>query len=74
MILFFQTGFTPLHVASHYGQLNMVRFLLDKGAAVDVQTSSGYTALHQAAQQGHTVVITLLLQSKASPNIQNMVK
>lgn len=72
--LIFQTGFTPLHVASHYGQLNMVRFLLDKGAAVDVQTSSGYTALHQAAQQGHTVVITLLLQSKASPNLQNMVK
>jgi len=52
----------------------MVRFLLDKGAEVDVQTSSGYTALHQAAQQGHTVVITLLLQSKASPNIQNTVK
>lgn len=51
----------------------MVRFLLEKGANVDVQTSSGYTALHQAAQQGHTVVITLLLQSKASPNIQNMV-
>lgn len=51
----------------------MVRYLLEKGADVDVQTSSGYTALHQAAQQGHTVVITLLLQSKASPNIQNMV-
>lgn len=52
----------------------MVRFLLEKGADVNVQTSSGYTALHQAAQQGHTVVITLLLQSKASPNIQNIVR
>lgn len=52
----------------------MVRFLLEKGADVDVQTSAGYTALHQAAQQGHTVVITLLLQSKASPNIKNMVR
>lgn len=70
----FQTGFTPLHIACHYGQLNMVRYLLEKGADVDVQTSSGYTALHHAAQQGHTVVITLLLQSKASPNIQNMVR
>lgn len=51
-----------------------MRYLLEKGADVDVQTSSGYTALHQAAQQGHTVVITLLLQSKASPNIQNIVR
>lgn len=52
----------------------MVRYLLEKGANVDIQTSSGYTALHHAAQQGHTVVITLLLQSKASPDIQNLVK
>lgn len=63
-----------MHIACHYGQLNMVRFLLEQGANVDAQTASGYTALHQAAQQGHAVVITLLLQSKASPNIKNMVR
>ena len=55
-------------MACHFGQLNMVRFLLSHGAEVNTTTSLGYTPLHQAAQQGHTLVITLLLEHKASPN------
>lgn len=68
IIIFFQAGYTPLHVASHFGQAAMVRFLLRSGAAVDSSTNAGYTPLHQAAQQGHTLVINLLLESKAKPN------
>lgn len=68
MSYFFQAGYTPLHVASHFGQAAMVRFLLRSGAAVDSSTNAGYTPLHQAAQQGHTLVINLLLESKAKPN------
>lgn len=34
-------GYTPLHIASHYGQANMVRYLLDNGASVKAQTSHG---------------------------------
>ena len=30
-------GYTPLHVASHFGQLNMVRFLLQHQAEVRCQ-------------------------------------
>ena len=63
-----QAGYTPLHVACHFGQLNMVRFLLQHGASVDKSTAVGYTPLHQAAQQGHTLVISLLLENKAKPN------
>ena len=63
-----QAGYTPLHVACHFGQVNMVRFLLQHGANVDTSTSFGYTPLHQAAQQGHILVITLLLENKAKPN------
>ncbi|KAG8328492.1 hypothetical protein J6590_001165 [Homalodisca vitripennis] len=63
-----KAGYTPLHVASHFGQLNMVRFLLENGANVDPSTGLGYTPLHQAAQQGHTLIITLLLKHKANPN------
>lgn len=63
-----QAGYTPLHVACHFGQVNMVRFLLQHGANVDTSTTFGYTPLHQAAQQGHILVISLLLENKAKPN------
>jgi len=63
-----QAGYTPLHVASHFGQINMVRFLLQHGANVKACTSIGYTPLHQAAQQGHTSIVNLLLENSAPPN------
>ena len=66
--LIFQAGYTPLHVASHFGQINMVRFLLQHGADVKASTSIGYTPLHQAAQQGHTTIVNLLLENSAPPN------
>ena len=30
-----QSGFTPLHIASHYGNISIGRFLIDKGADVN---------------------------------------
>lgn len=68
LCFFAQAGYTPLHVAAHFGQINMVRFLLSQGANVDNSTAIGYTPLHQAAQQGHVVIINLLLENKAKPN------
>jgi len=61
-------------VASHFGQANMVRFLLQNGADASAETNVGYTPLHQAAQQGHSAVITILLASGAQPNSQTKVK
>uniref|UniRef100_A0A8C3NLX9 Uncharacterized protein n=1 Tax=Geospiza parvula TaxID=87175 RepID=A0A8C3NLX9_GEOPR len=61
-------GYTPLHVASHYGNIKLVKFLLQHQADVNAKTKLGYTPLHQAAQQGHTDVVTLLLKHGASPN------
>ncbi len=69
-----QTGYSPLHVASHYGQASMVRYLLQNGADVHLTTDAGNTALHHAAQQGQTLIITLLLEKKADPNAVNNVK
>lgn len=61
-------SFTPLHVAAHFGQIQMVRFLLENDAKVESVTKDLYTPLHQAAQQGHTLIINLLLKHKADPN------
>ena len=63
-----QSGYTPLHVACHFGQMNMVRFLLGHQSQIDAITSQGYTPLHQAAQQGHPMIVNLLLESGATPN------
>uniref|UniRef100_A0AAZ1X012 ZU5 domain-containing protein n=2 Tax=Oreochromis aureus TaxID=47969 RepID=A0AAZ1X012_OREAU len=61
-------GYTPLHVACHYGNIKMVKFLLQQQAHVNAKTRMGYTPLHQAAQQGHTDIVTLLLKHGAQPN------
>ncbi|XP_019504782.1 PREDICTED: ankyrin-1 [Hipposideros armiger] len=66
--LAFQMGYTPLHVASHYGNIKLVKFLLQHQADVNAKTKLGYSPLHQAAQQGHTDIVTLLLKNGASPN------
>lgn len=31
----FQSGFTPLHIAAHYGNINVATLLLNRAAAVD---------------------------------------
>lgn len=33
-----KAGYTPLHTACHFGQMNMVRFLLEQGASVSATT------------------------------------
>lgn len=36
--LAFQMGYTPLHVASHYGNIKLVKFLLQHHADVNAKT------------------------------------
>ena len=41
----YKAGYTPLHTACHFGQMNMIRFLLDHGASVDATTKVSDSAL-----------------------------
>lgn len=61
-----ETGYRPIHVAAHFGNLSMIRFLLKHGAEIDVSTKQNYTPLHQAAQQGHAHIMSALIEAKAS--------
>lgn len=64
-----KAGYTPLHVACHFNNEKMVKFLIANGADVNAITTQGYTSLHLAAQQGHKKIINLLLDQNASPNV-----
>nr|CAH8871652.1 unnamed protein product [Trichobilharzia regenti] len=68
-----RAGYSPLHTACHFGQINMVRYLLDLPNAPDInqRTQMGFTPLHLAAQQCHSQVVRLLLEMGADSNIRN---
>ncbi|XP_072480754.1 ankyrin-2 isoform X23 [Notamacropus eugenii] len=57
----FQSGFTPLHIAAHYGNVNVATLLLNRGAAVDFTARNGITPLHVASKRGNTNMVKLLL-------------
>jgi uncharacterized protein len=62
-------GRTPLVYASCQGHASMVRWLLDKGAAVNNQCNCGRTALWLACSGGRLTVVRLLLERGADPTI-----
>eukprot|EP01046_Picozoa_sp_COSAG06_P009112 COSAG06_NODE_471_length_15318_cov_24.861029_9_plen_435_part_00 len=64
-------GSTALMKAAHAGRLDLVRLLLESGAAVDAQQREGATALMAAAQEGHTEVVAALLQAGAEPSLRS---
>ncbi|XP_071600204.1 ankyrin-2 isoform X39 [Heliangelus exortis] len=56
-----ESGFTPLHIAAHYGNINVATLLLNRGAAVDFTARNGITPLHVASKRGNTNMVKLLL-------------
>jgi ankyrin repeat protein len=53
---------TLLHDAVGHNQLEVAKYLLDKGADVNAVTADGLTPLHMAAQNGNINIIKLLLE------------
>ncbi len=60
-----------LHAAIRVGDKDMVVFLLDEGATVNLPDNFGYTALNRAAGGGNDEIVSLLLQRGAKPNLKN---
>lgn len=63
-----EPGLTPLHLASHSGQENMVRLLLNyPGVQVDMAAElTGMIPLHMAAMNGHMPIVGLLLSKSGT--------
>uniref|UniRef100_A0A3Q2Q280 Ankyrin 3 n=1 Tax=Fundulus heteroclitus TaxID=8078 RepID=A0A3Q2Q280_FUNHE len=55
------SGFTPLHIAAHYGNINVATLLLNRGAAVDFMARNDITPLHVASKRGNSNMVKLLL-------------
>ena len=61
----------PLRAAASEESLNLMSFLLDHGARVNLQNEGGETALMYAARYGSLGSVRLLLARKADPNMRD---
>ncbi|MBO5100203.1 MAG: ankyrin repeat domain-containing protein [Treponema sp.] len=62
---------SPLILASAKNMPNVVKFLIEKGAEVDLADSNGDTALMYAIYNDSIAVAKVLMKSGANPNISN---
>ena len=62
---------TPLHTASMYGRVDIMRWLLNHGADANAQKGDRWTPLHLAAHNMHPEAVQVLLEHGADANPQN---
>lgn len=64
-------GFTPVGIATHFGNEDVVRFLLAKGADINVQSQNGYNVypLHTAIGSGFESIAKMLIEAGAEVNV-----
>jgi ankyrin repeat protein len=64
-------GNSPLQIAALEGFIDIVKFLLEKGADVDTRNIDKETPLIDALENGHLEVVKLLLSHGANPRLGN---
>jgi ankyrin repeat protein len=62
-------GRTPLHRASRGVHLEVIKYLVQKGADINVLDKNGIAAMHSLAARGHGEAIAFLIQKGAKVNI-----
>uniref|UniRef100_A0A1A9WJ39 ANK_REP_REGION domain-containing protein n=1 Tax=Glossina brevipalpis TaxID=37001 RepID=A0A1A9WJ39_9MUSC len=63
-------GRYPLHYAADYGQYDVLEYLINKGANINIMDKHGITPLLAAIWEGHTKCVKLLLEKGAEQNGQ----
>lgn len=64
-------GMTPLHWASHYARLDVMKYLIDHKADVNALNENGESPIFNAILSGKTEGVKLLIDSNADINIRN---
>jgi len=63
-----EKGVTPLRLAVSHGHIDIVKYLLEKGANINSRDPMGSTPLHVACLLNHTRLVSLLLSHGALPD------
>ena len=61
-------GDTALHIACENNHLQIVQYLIEKGANIEIQDCGGKTSLHFASLYGNTEVVKYLVSKGANKN------
>ncbi|MFZ2055593.1 MAG: ankyrin repeat domain-containing protein [Candidatus Aminicenantales bacterium] len=69
-----ENGRTPLHWAAQARHLDVLRYLVDKGAGLDALDNNGTAPLHTLARSGQTEAARLLIDKGADIDIKDPVK
>lgn len=64
-------GFSPLGIASHFGQEDIVRILLTNGADPDFPSQNGYNVypIHAALGANNNNIVKMLIEADAEVNV-----
>ncbi len=62
-------GCTALFLAAAYGYLDVVKFLVRRGANLNLAHNEGWNPLHQAAYNQHKAVVVYLIENGADPHL-----
>ncbi|XP_023808183.1 myotrophin [Oryzias latipes] len=65
-----ENGRNPLHVASDYGHVDVVEYLISVGADINAKDKYGFTPLISACFEGHLQCVKLLLEKGADRSIK----
>jgi ankyrin repeat protein len=66
-----EDGFTPLGLACYFGQFEIARYLVLKGADVNLPSNNGFKVypLHSAAAGNYTDIARMLIENNAQINL-----
>ena len=62
---------TPLHYAAEFGHIKVTKFLIEKGANIEVKNEDGNTPLHEAVDGSHFEVVKFLIEKGAQLDAKN---
>jgi ankyrin repeat protein len=67
-----EDGFTPLGLACYFGHYEIARYLILKGADVNMSSNNGFNVfpIHSAAAGNYTDIAALLIESNANINVK----
>lgn len=65
-------GFTPLHIAAHYGHVEVAKYLLTRGSRLESRTNTGWTPLCEAVYGKQAEMVEFLASRGANVNARTI--